>query len=76
MPVDLSKTLVIGNSSRALFDLEESNKVFEAQGEAAYSGFADLGSLPPKNAWERQARDQLRPTAQWLSAAIGRAIEP
>lgn len=31
--------------------------------------------LPPKNAWERQAKDQLRPSAQWLSAAIGRAIE-
>src|SRR5260370_40199977 len=31
--------------------------------------------LPPKNAWERQAKDQLRPSAQWLSAAIGRAIK-
>ena len=37
MPIDLSKTLVIGISSRALFDLDESNKVFEAEGEAAYS---------------------------------------
>lgn len=31
--------------------------------------------LPPKGAWERQAKDQLRPSAQWLSAAIGHAIE-
>ncbi len=31
--------------------------------------------LPPPGAWECQERDQLRPTAQWLSAAIGRAIE-
>ena len=41
MPIDLSKTLVIGISSRALFDLEESNKVFEAEGEAAYTKFQE-----------------------------------
>lgn len=41
MPIDLSKTLVIGISSRALFDLEESNKVFEAEGEAAYSKYQE-----------------------------------
>src|SRR5438046_2749294 len=39
MSVDLSKSLVIGISSRALFDLEEANKVFEAEGEAAYTKF-------------------------------------
>src|SRR5262249_21647403 len=39
MPVDLSKSLVIGVSSRALFDLEEANHVFETQGEAAYTKF-------------------------------------
>lgn len=39
MPADLSKSLVIGISSRALFDLEESNAVFEAEGEAAYAKF-------------------------------------
>jgi len=39
MPVDLPDTLVIGISSQALFDLEESNKVFEAEGEAAYSKY-------------------------------------
>lgn len=41
MPIDLSKTLVIGISSRALFDLEESNKVFEAEGEVAYSKYQE-----------------------------------
>jgi 5'-nucleotidase len=39
MPADLSKTLVIGISSRALFDLEESNRVFESEGEAAYTNY-------------------------------------
>jgi 5'-nucleotidase len=41
MPIDLSKTLVIGISSRALFDLEESNRVFEAEGENAYSKYQE-----------------------------------
>ena len=36
MPYDLSKYLVIGISSRALFDLSESNAVFESEGLAAY----------------------------------------
>ena len=36
MPYDLSKYLVIGISSRALFDLSESNAVFEAEGLNAY----------------------------------------
>lgn len=39
MPVDLSRTLVIGVSSRALFDLEEANQVFEAQGVDAYARY-------------------------------------
>lgn len=41
MPIDLSKTLVIGISSSALFELEESNKVFEAEGEAEYSKYQE-----------------------------------
>lgn len=49
MPVDLSKTLVIGISSRALFDLEESNLVFETEGEIAYAKHqADRESEPLK----------------------------
>ena len=39
MPADLSKSLVIGISSRALFDLEESNAVFESEGEEAYARY-------------------------------------
>lgn len=37
MPTDLSQTLVIGVSSRALFDMEEANAVFETQGVEAYA---------------------------------------
>jgi 5'-nucleotidase len=37
MPADLSKSLVIGISSRALFGLEEANAVFEAQGKRGYA---------------------------------------
>ena len=36
MPTDLSQVLVIGVSSRALFDLEEANQVYETQGLDAY----------------------------------------
>ena len=39
MPVDLSKFLVIGVSSRALFDLEEANEIFEKQGVDAYAAY-------------------------------------
>lgn len=41
MAVDLSKSLVVGISSRALFDLEEANKVFETEGEEAYSKYQE-----------------------------------
>ena len=37
MPVNLDDKLVVGVSSRALFDLEEENEIFEKQGLAAYS---------------------------------------
>jgi 5'-nucleotidase len=36
MPVDLSKVLVIGISSRALFDLSKENRIFEEQGLEEY----------------------------------------
>ncbi|MBQ9264883.1 MAG: 5'-nucleotidase [Clostridia bacterium] len=36
MPYDLTHPLVIGISSRALFDLEEENRIFEQQGLDAY----------------------------------------
>jgi 5'-nucleotidase len=37
MPLDLSRTLVVGISSRALFDLEEENKIYEEEGLKPYS---------------------------------------
>jgi len=39
MPPDLTDTLVIGISSRALFDLERENKIFEQEGLDAYARF-------------------------------------
>ena len=39
MPYDLTNPLVIGISSRALFDLEEENRIFEEQGLAAYAEY-------------------------------------
>lgn len=39
MPADISNKLVVGISSRALFDLEESNMIYEQQGVAAYSEY-------------------------------------
>ncbi|MDB5208453.1 MAG: 5-nucleotidase [Flavisolibacter sp.] len=36
MPLDLSDILVIGVSSRSLFDLEEENKIFETEGIAGF----------------------------------------
>lgn len=39
MPYDLTKPLVIGISSRALFNLEQENRIFEEQGLAAYEDY-------------------------------------
>jgi 5'-nucleotidase len=36
MPLDLSEILVVGVSSRALFNLEKENEIFESQGIAGY----------------------------------------
>ena len=36
MPVDLSEVLVVGVSTRALFNLEEENKIFEDNGIEAF----------------------------------------
>lgn len=36
MGLDLSEKLVIGVSSRALFDLEDENRVFQEEGIASY----------------------------------------
>ena len=39
MPYDLTEPLVIGISSRALFNLEAENRIFEEQGVEAYSAY-------------------------------------
>ena len=39
MAYDLTNPLVIGISSRALFDLEDENQIFEQQGLAAYEAY-------------------------------------
>ena len=39
MPYDLTHPLVIGISSRALFDLEAENRIFEQEGLAAYTQY-------------------------------------
>lgn len=39
MPADFAGKLIVAISSRALFDLEESNRVFETQGIEAYSRY-------------------------------------
>ena len=37
MPIDLAKLFVVGISSRALFDLEEENSVFDTKGVPVFS---------------------------------------
>jgi len=39
MSIDLSNTLVIGISSRALFDLEKENEIYEKEGLPAYQKY-------------------------------------
>jgi 5'-nucleotidase len=39
MPLDLSEVLVVGVSSRALFDLEKENEIFKADGISGYRAF-------------------------------------
>lgn len=39
MPVDFSEILVVGVSSRALFNLEKENEIFDNQGISGYRKF-------------------------------------
>lgn len=39
MPIDVFETLIIGVSTRALFDLEEENSIFEKKGIESYSKY-------------------------------------
>ena len=47
MPADLSEILVVGVSSRALFDLEEGNKVFEDKGIEGYRKYQEKNEDKP-----------------------------
>jgi len=49
MPADLSDKLVIGISSRALFDLDESHQIFENDGLAAYQAYQIKHEQVPLN---------------------------
>ena len=49
MPVDFSDILVIGVSSRALFDLEEENSVFEKKGIEGYRKYQQEKEVIPLN---------------------------
>lgn len=54
MAVDLSNILVIGVSSRALFDLEAENEIFEKEGVGGYRKFQqqnEYASLKPGTAF-------------------------
>ena len=55
MPYDLTNPLVIGISSRALFNLEQENAIFEEQGLAAYEKYQvthENDSLPKGSAFQ------------------------
>lgn len=47
MPYDLTKRLVIGLSSSALFDLEESDHIFRTKGEEAYRKYQNKNQNTP-----------------------------
>ncbi len=47
MPADLSEILVVGVSSRALFDLEEGNQVFEDKGIEGYRKYQEENEDKP-----------------------------
>ncbi len=53
MPIDLTQTLVIGISTRALFDIEKENSIFETEGLDAYNTYQrehENVTLPPGTA--------------------------
>jgi hypothetical protein len=47
----------------------------EGQGRQGTRLLAGDLLVPPADAWERQAKGALRPTARWLSAVISRAVD-
>jgi len=49
MALDLSEVLVVGVSSRALFDLEEENEIFDKQGISGYRIYQQMHEDEPLN---------------------------
>ena len=47
MPIDLSQSLVIGIASSALFDLTESDAVFQREGVTAYETYQEKRQHDP-----------------------------
>lgn len=61
MPYDLSNVLVIGISSRALFDLEKENEIFEKQGLVKYTKYqlANVENIPRPGTGFRMVKNML-----------------
>lgn len=74
MPLALDDKLVVGISSRALFDLEKENKIFEEDGLKAYSEYQiehENDPLPPGTAFPLiKALQQLNTDEKYLTEII------
>lgn len=74
MPLELKDKLVIGVSSRALFDLESENEIFEKDGLAAYSEYQlahEKDILKPGTAFPLvKALQQLNADGRYLTEII------
>ena len=74
MPLELKDKLVIGVSSRALFDLETENKIFDEQGLEAYSKYQvehEKDILKPGTAFPLvKALQQLNADGRYLTEII------
>ena len=72
MPYDLTHPLVVGISSRALFDLEQENRIFEEQGLEAYARYQIAHE---KELLPRGSGFQLVKALQRLNAGGERLVE-
>ncbi|MBR6726142.1 MAG: 5'-nucleotidase, partial [Clostridia bacterium] len=74
MALQLDDKLVIGVSSRALFDLEEENRIYETKGLEAYSAYQlehEKDILKPGTAFPLvRALEQLNGDGQYLTEVI------
>lgn len=67
------------NSQDLVRDLKIEQGAFcivrEGRGQQGVRLLVTEAILPPHDAWECQEKDMLRPSAQWVSSAVSRAIE-